>query len=156
MIQNSTAAKPALNDESFTRLLEAAYILQEHHDRPGQRVAPEEFPQIVNSILEIQRQTQSLQIDLSSALALIAAKLCEFTGAAGATVGRGEQSKMHYLVGTGTAAVLADSSISVDATSSSACVRTGKSVRSLATEADNRLNLVLCRRLGAKSFLAVP
>lgn len=156
VIQNSTAAKPALDDESFTRLLEAAFILQEHQARTGQKTAPDEFPRIVHSILEIQRRTQSLQIDLPSALDMIASKLCEFTSAAGVAIGRIEQDKMHYLVGAGTAAVLADSSISVEATSSSQCVRTGKSVKSLATEADSRLNLVLCRKLGAKSFLAVP
>ena len=156
MIDNSAAAKTALDDESFTRLLEAAYILQQHQGPAVQRVAPEEFPHIVNSILEIQRQTQSLELDLSSALKLIATRLCEFTGAAGASIGRVEKEKMHYLIGAGSAAVLTESSISVDATSSGQCVRSGKSIKSLATEADSRINLVLCRKLGAKSFLAVP
>jgi len=153
---NHLAAKPAIDDEAFTRLLEAAFILQEHRNSALQKASPEDFPRVVGSILEIQRQTQAQQIDCNSALELIARRLCELTGAVGATIGRLEQDKTHYLAGSGSAAILADSSISVDATSSCECVRTARPVSSPATETDRRLNLVLCRKLGAKSFLAVP
>jgi hypothetical protein len=156
VIDNSAATKPALNDESFTRLLEAAYIMQKHQDSSQQQVATAGFPQILTDIVELQRFIQTKDLDLVYALELIASKLCDSTGAAGVAIASIEGNQLNFVTGKGSAQLLAGSSIPIDASSSYQCVRSGKCVRSFDTAADLRLNLELARKLGAKSFLAAP
>lgn len=156
MIDNSAGARPALNDESFTRLLEAAYIMQEHQAHARQTIVNAGLPQIIADIVEIQRLIQTREMDFSAALELIASKLREFTSAAGVAITQLHGNEVQYMAANGTAGRLSGAAISLDASSSYQCVRSGKCVRSLDTAADLRLNLELARKLGARSFLAAP
>jgi rubrerythrin len=151
-----TSQKPVLDEESFTRLLAAAYVMQEHTDRIRANVPVSDFTEIVAQIVECQQVIQAGKLELEPALELIVSRLQKVVGAVGGAVGVREGDSILYRAGSGTAAVMVGSSVPIDASLSAQCIRSGKTVKVPFAEADPQLDHNLVRRLTAESLLISP
>jgi hypothetical protein len=153
---SSTSQKPVLDEESFTRLLAAAYVMQEHTDRIRANVPVSDFTEIVARIVECQQVIQAGKLELEPALELIVSRLQKVVGAVGGAVGMREGDSIVYRAGSGTAAAMVGSSVPIDASLSAQCIRSGKTVKVPFAEADPQLDHNLVRRLTAESLLISP
>ena len=153
---SSTSQKPVLDEESFTRLLAAAYVMQEHTDRIRATVPVSDFTEIVAQIVECQHVIQAGKLELEPALELIVSRLQKVVGAIGGAVGVREGDSILYRAGSGTAAVMVGSTMPIDASLSAQCIRGGRTVRVPFAEADPQLDHNLMRRLDAQSLLISP
>jgi GAF domain len=153
---SSMSQKPVLDEESFTRLLAAAYVMQEHTDRIKANIPVSDFTEIVAQIVECQHVIQAGKLELEPALELIVSRLQKVVGAIGGAVGVREGDSILYRAGSGTAATLVGTSLPIDASLSAQCIRGGKTVKVPFAEADPQLDHNLVRRLGAQSLLISP
>ena len=148
--------KPVLDEASFSRLLEAAYVMQEHTDRMRANIPVSDFTEIVAQIVECQRVIQGGKLELEPALELIASRLQKVVGGIGGAIGIREGDSIVYRAGSGTAATLVGTSLPIDASLSSQCIRSGKTIKVPFVDADPQLDHSLARRLGAQSLLIAP
>src|SRR5947209_19040054 len=97
-----------LDQESFTRLLSAAYVVQEHQDRARGKPAlpPSDFAQIISRIVETQHLIQARSLDAQAALDLIASQMQKLSGAAGTAIGLVLDHVLHYKVAIASASLL--------------------------------------------------
>ena len=154
--EHATNTSPQLDEESFTRLLAAAYVMQEHQDRVKAKLPPTDFTLVISQIVETQHLIQTRKLESGAALDLIVGRLQKLSGAAGVAVGILEASSLAYRAGSGTASNLAGSVIDASASISASCLKTGEKLRCPVAEADSRLNPAFRRNLKAQSILAVP
>lgn len=157
MIQQPTANnKPALDEESFTRLLAAAYVMQEHQERARTKVSPADLTEIIAQVVETQHEIQTRSYHGTAAFALIAKRLCSLTGASGVALGTLNSDKLLYHAAEGSASAMSGSEIDKQDSLAAACLKTGSAFQSPLAQTDPRLNSAQCRKMGAQSFLAVP
>jgi GAF domain-containing protein len=157
VIENLTrGGRLMLDEESFTQLLSAAYVMQEHQRQVTSRVAPADLTQILTQIVETQHQIRGRQLPTSTALELIVDRLQRISGAAGAAIGLLENNEVHYKAGSGTAAFLVGCQMGVEASLAAECLKSGEVVRSAQARSDTRMDAILRERLRAQSLLGVP
>lgn len=157
MIQQPAANnKPALDEDSFTRLLAAAYVMQEHQERVRTKVSPADLTEIIAQVVETQHEIQTRSYHGSEAFALIAKRLCASTGASGVALGILNADKLLYRAGAGSASAMSGSEINKQDSLAATCLKTGTAFQSPLAQTDPRLNSAQCRKLGAQSLLAVP
>lgn len=149
-------SRPTLDEESFTRLLAAAYVLQQHRERSAGKLPPSDFTQITSEVVETQHLVQSGELGFQPALDLIVARLQKISGAAGAAISLLDAGKLFYKAGSGSAANLIGSTSLEVSGLSYHCLKTGGNVRSPVAEADPRVDRAFRQRVGARSLLAVP
>jgi hypothetical protein len=152
----SMSHKPVLDEESFTRLLAAAYVMQEHTDRMRANMPVSDFTEIVAQIVDCQHVIQTRQLELDPALELIVSRLQKVAGAIGAAIGAREGDTVIYRAGSGSAATLVGESLPLDASAAAHCIKEGRTVKVPFAEADPHLDHSLMRRLGAQSLLIAP
>lgn len=157
MLEQPTANnKPALDEESFTRLLAAAYVMQEHHDRLRAKVSPADLTEIIAQVVETQHVIQTRSYHGRAAFDLIVKRLCSTTGACGVALGILDAGKMIYRVAMGSAEAMSGLEIRKQDSLAAACLKTGAAFQSPLAQTDPRLNASQCRKVGAQSLLAVP
>ena len=145
-----------LDEESFTQLLSAAYVMQEHQRQVTSRVAPSDLTQILTQIVETQHQIRGRQLPTSVALELIADRLQRLSGAAGASIGLLDKNEVQYKAGSGSAAFLVGCQMAAETSLAAECFKSGTVLRSVQARSDTRLDAILRERLRAQSVLAVP
>ena len=121
--------------------------VRERHDRDA---GPSPAAGVSKELLEAE------QFVLDEVLQLVAERALSITGADGVAIALAEGDE---IVCRGSAGIIApDPGVRLDPNAglSGACFRTGKLVRCDDIEIDSRVNLQVCRRLGARSMLAVP
>jgi hypothetical protein len=148
--------KPVLDEQAFTRLLAAAYVMQEHTDRMRANMPVSDFTEIVAQIVDCQHYIQSRKLELEPALELVATRLQKVAGGIGAAIGVREGDSIVYKAGSGTAATLVGTSLPLDASLSAQCIRSGKTSRIPFAEGDPQLDHNLVKSLGAQSLLISP
>src|SRR5512133_158434 len=148
--------KPVLDEQAFTRLLAAAYVMQEHTDRMRANMPVSDFTEIVAQIVDCQHYIQSRKLELEPALELVATRLQKVAGGIGAAIGLREGDSIVYKAGSGTAATLVGTSLPLDASISAQCIRSGKTSRIPFAEGDPQLDHNLVKSLGAQSLLISP
>jgi hypothetical protein len=153
--------KPVLDEETLDKLLEAAYVLQEHNrelqemevglslkrdqleaeDRsatvphpsvPSQTPGTEpttDYTLILAKIVELQRQIQLRQLELSNAISLVTERLTEIASASGAAVGILEGKKLRYRAATGLLTLPPGTVVPLEKALCVACIRTGQAFR---------------------------
>ncbi len=157
MLQQSTAKnKPALDEESFTRLLAAAYVMQEHQDRVRPKLSPADLTEIITQIVETQHEIQTHSYRGTEAFSLVAKRLCALTRAEGVALGTTTSSKIVYRAAAGSAAAMSGASVEQKDSLAAMCLKTGTSYQSPLAQSDPHLNAAQCRKLGAQSLLVVP
>jgi putative methionine-R-sulfoxide reductase with GAF domain len=173
--------KPVLDEQTLQRLLEAAFVLQEHSDgckdpepetdplRVQELVAParekqtgddlcspDDYTLTPAQIVETQRQIQTRHLKFENAMALVAESILKITNASGAAIAILEGEKARYCAVSGRCALRLDSVVAVDKAICAACLRTGHVVRSNDINSEFLVDVEECRRRGIQSLIAVP
>ncbi len=96
------------------------------------------------------------QFVLDEVLQLVAERAIAITGADGLAIALAENNDIVLRASAGAIKPDIGARIDRDSAFSGACFRTAQIVRADDTETDDRVNLQACRRLGARSMVAVP
>ena len=96
------------------------------------------------------------QFVLDEVLQLVAERAIAITGADGLAIALAENNDIVLRASAGAIKPDVGARIDRDSAFSGACFRTAQIVRADDTETDDRVNLQACRRLGARSMVAVP
>jgi N-acetylmuramoyl-L-alanine amidase/putative methionine-R-sulfoxide reductase with GAF domain len=96
------------------------------------------------------------QLVLNEVLQLVAERAIAITGADGLGIALAENNEIILRASAGTVKPDVGARIQRDSAFSGACFRTAQIIRCDDTETDDRVNLPACRRLGARSIVAVP
>jgi putative methionine-R-sulfoxide reductase with GAF domain len=96
------------------------------------------------------------QFTLDEVLRLVAERAVAITGADGVAIALAENNEIILRAAVGAVRPDLGARIDRDSTFSGACFRTAQIVSCGDTETDARVNLQACRRLGARSMVAVP
>jgi putative methionine-R-sulfoxide reductase with GAF domain len=174
--------KPILDEQTLQRLLEAAFVLQEHNDgfedqesetdqlrvqevvadsgrekqTGGDLSSPDDYTLTLAQIVETQRQIQTRHLKFENAMALVAESIVKITKASGAAIAILDGKKVRYRAVSGACALRLDSVVAVDKAICSACLRTGHVVRSTDINSEFLVDAEECRRRGIQSLIAVP
>ena len=177
--------KPALDEQNFEKLLQAAHVLQEHNRKKQElevRMAlhnerlreqesasqapmpepvkeptrPSDYTLTLAQIVEAQRQIQMKNLGLESALAVVAERVDQITGGSGAGVGILEAKRVRYLAGSGAPALPLKTEVPLTTAICAASVRTGQVIRSEDVNIEVLFDPEPCRQRGILSLLAVP
>ena len=147
-----------LDEESFTRLLAAAYVVQEHQDRARDKVAlpPSDFAQVISRIVDTQHMIQTRSLDTQAALDLIASQMQKLSGATGAAIGLVLDHVLHYKAAVGSASILLGIEIPEQVSISAKCLKKGERLVSPLCEGDPQVDQAFRRRVKAQSLISVP
>src|ERR1700730_1942781 len=174
--------KPILDEQTLQRLLEAAFVLQEHSDgfedqksgtdqlrvqewvshaqqekQTGDDLSSQnDYTLTLAQIVETQRQIQTRHLKFENAMALVTESIVKITNASGAAIAILDGKKVRYRAVSGACALPLDSVVAVDKAICSACLRTGHVVRSTDINSEFLVDLEQCRQRGIQSLIAVP
>ena len=164
-MNSSKKNAPVLDEATFQKLLAAAYVLQEHHDRsqPTELVSAQpENPDadsdtsILAQIVEIQHETQTNHLDLDATTSLIAERILRITGAQGAAIGILQENQLFYRAARGILADQLGKTVRPDATLSATTVLHDAILRCSDASSDFRVNPEIAKRVGIGSVISVP
>src|SRR5437879_188806 len=169
-IPASKSGRSLLDEDSFQKLLAAAYVLQEHREQlristaseapkpdfPELRETESDYTQTLAEIVETQHQIQKKHLDLPQALDMIAERVRRFSHADGAAIGILEDEELVYQAVSGSAAHLLGTRANADSCLSAQCLRNGASLQCPEVISDLRLDSESCRQQGINALIAVP
>lgn len=157
----TTQDKRLLDEGSFQKLLEAAYVLQKHSGTEATKeTSPASNPpghtQILAEIVETQNLIQAQHLNLGDGMKMIAEKAQKITGSDGVAIGVVEGDQLHYRAASGNAESLVGTRIGLDSSLSALCLFHGQLLQTPQSEKDPRFDPQICRHRNAKSVIAVP
>lgn len=178
--------KPVFDEQTLARVLEAAYLLQEHNrellelelraearaypaglgpaapaiptpgSMPREITPKDDYTAVLAQIVETQHQIQVRHLDLAHAMSLIAERVLEMTRAAGAGIGILEGRDIRYRAAAGVMALGVGAEVRIEKALCSACVRVGDVIRCADVNVEFLIDAEECRRRGIQSLIAVP
>jgi len=182
--------KPVLDEQTLGKLLEAAYVLQEHNRelrelelgielkqvqgeaehraadpvseaqpadaRPADSAPPSDYTSILAQIVETQGQIQIRQLDLDSAMSLVAERVTEIANAGGAAIAITDGKNANYRAVAGLKALPKGTAVPLDKALCVPCLRTGQVFRCEDVNPEFLLDIDECKRRGIQSLIAVP
>jgi len=152
----SATAIPALDEDSFQRLLEAAYVVQRHNDTLRARQARLETSQVLAQIAEIQSLAQTCSLDIAGVCALAVDRLRKMTDAAGVSIGLVTDEHLDCVAEAGVPARIPGSSLASHSIVATERLKSGEMFESDNAESDIRLDVALCREQKTGSLIAAP
>jgi len=183
-VSEETKHKAVLDEEMFTRLLEAAYVLQEHNrelkamelqlepqqlaveqeavfptpvnGQPEAAPAPKDYTFTLGQIVETQHQIQVRHLELDNAMSLVAERVTEIAKAGGAAIGMLDGRKVRYHAASGLMTLAAGTEVPMEKALCVACLRTGQVIRCADVNPEFLLDSEECHRRGIQSLIAVP
>ena len=162
--------KPVLDEQSFSKLLEAAYVLQEHsrnQDDTGDRDTDRK-PKVAGAgsqadqalplakIVETQHDIQVRHLKLENALQLVADRIVETTPASGAAIGIVQGNAVEYRAVSGRGTPIAGSSVPANKCLCAPCLKSGKAFRCPDVAREPSLDSKEMKNRGIPAVLAVP
>lgn len=178
--------KAVYDEQTLARVLEAAYVLQEHNRvrdlnlelqvdqsrkqqqegvlspelsptvSDGDLLPKDDYTRILAQIVETQHEIQVRQLDLESVMALVADRLTQITGASGAAVAIVEGKIACYRAGSGTSALPSGTKLPMEKALCFTCLRTGQVMRCGDVDPEFLLDAEECHRRGINSLIALP
>ena len=177
--------KPVLDEQTLARLLEAAYVLQEHHSErslnlelradqlreqesaaqsPSEQSDPANAEPEANSdysptlaqIVETQRLIQVGHLDLENALALVAKRVAQITKCSGAAIGIVDGKLVRYRAVAGSSSLPCGTEVHMGKALCFSCFRTGQPFRCPDVNPEFLLDAQACHKRGIQSLIAVP
>jgi len=176
--------KPIHDEQTLAKVLEAAYVLQEHNrQRRNQKADPKamrdqliaeppdsgsgipqtqaarptaNFALTLAQIVEIQHQVQVRHLELENVMSLVAERLSQFSGASGAAIGILDGKRVRYRAAAGAMVLPAGTEVPLEKALCVDCLRTGNVLRCENVNTEGRINQEACRRRGILAMLAVP
>ena len=169
-IPASKSGRSLLDEDSFQKLLAAAYVLQEHReqlristafeapepDSPELSETETDYTQTLAEIVETQHQIQKKHLDLRQAMDVIAERVRKFAHADGAAIGILQDKELVYQAASGSAAHLLETRTNTDSCLSAQCLRNGASSQCPEVISDLGLDSESCRQQGINALVAVP
>jgi N-acetylmuramoyl-L-alanine amidase/putative methionine-R-sulfoxide reductase with GAF domain len=150
---SSTAADGAPSHRDALQALLAFSALHEHVRR--RRALAARFSGFDAIAQDVAFESGELFV-LDDVLQLVAERAVAITGADGLAIALAENNEIVLRASAGTIKPDLGARIDRDSAFSGACFRMAQIVRCDDTESDDRVNLQACRRLGARSMVAVP
>lgn len=176
---------PVLDEQALERLLEAAFVLQEHNreqqkvdlslelqsdhlrqqETPPQPEPPEtadespaknDYTLTLAQIVETQRHIQVRHLELDAAMALVADRITAITRAAGAAIGILHGKKVRYRAASGASTLPLGTEVPMEKALCLACLRVGQVIRCADVNIEFLFDAEECRRRGIQSLIAVP
>ena len=172
--------KKGLDEDSFQKLLAAAFVVQEHNDR-GKKLPQDEledstsdqssdelndiivesrpaYAYVMEEIVATQHQIQTRRLELQQAMALIVERLLPIAHADGAAIALLEPdgTEIDYRVAVGRSSKLAGQRIKTEEALCSESVRNGATLQCVNTADDFRVDQKICNERGARGIIAVP
>ena len=147
---------PSLDEPSFQRLLEAAYVVQQHNDTLRARQTRLETSQVFAQIAEIQSLGETCSLDIAGICALAADRLRKMTDAAGVSIGLVTEGHLDCVAETGVPAKIPGSSVASHSIVATERLKSGELFESDNAENDIRLDVALCREQKTGSLIAAP
>ena len=183
-VSDEKKSRPVLDEQTFSKLLEAAYVLQEHNREArlarGEGEAPLEVPEqsdvsphrgaetasgqvteteygvTLAKIVETQHVIQVRQLNLGDALKLVANRLIEITKAQGSAIAIVEGKVIRYRAVAGKGAPGAESAEFPNKSLSANCLKNHKVFGCGDVSTDKSLDLEACKKRGIGSLLTAP
>jgi GAF domain-containing protein len=146
--------EPTMNAESFEKLLQAAFVVQEERANAWAKLVADDA-QRLSQIVEAQHQILTQNLDLKSSLNFVVERTRKITEAQAVAVATLEKDELTYRAGTGRAAAWVGQRLLVEFSPSAECVRSGKVLRHASEDnaaSQNGEGLPL----GMASFMAIP
>jgi len=162
---SSKSGGPILDEATFQKLLAAAYVLQEHHNRTQQTPAngaqaenpdTDSDTSILAQIVEIQHEIQSNHLDLPRTSKLVVERILKISGAQGAAVGIVHEEELVYQAGSGILSSQTNRSARREATLSASTLLHDIILRCPDAGTDFRVNPEITKRFGIGSLISVP
>src|SRR5258708_9520454 len=159
--QNVFAASHAENDQRTPRpsgadALQALLALSEMHQEVRQRRALASRLAGFDKVAVAREFEAQEQFVLDEVLQMVAERAIAITGADGLGIALAENNEIILRASAGTIKPDIGARIQRDSAFSGACFRTAQIIRCDDTETDDRVNLDACRKLRARSMVAVP
>jgi GAF domain-containing protein len=177
--------KPVLDEQTFARLLEAVYVLQEHHSErrfnlelradqlreqesaaqpPAEQSdagtagpdANSDYSPTLAQIVETQRLIQVGHLDLENAMALVAKRVAQITKSSGAAIGIVDGKVVRYRAVAGSSSLPCGTEVHMGKALCFSCFRTGQPFRCPDVNPEFLLDAEACQRRGIQSLIAVP
>jgi L-methionine (R)-S-oxide reductase len=177
--------KPVLDEQTFARLIEAAYVLQEHHSEltlnlelradqlreqesdaqsaseqsgttPEAPDANSDYSPTLAQIVETQRLIQVGHLDLANAMALVAKRVAQITKSSGAAIGIVDGKRVRYQAVSGSSSLPCGTEVPMEKALCFSCFRTGQPFRCADVNPEFLLDAEECQRRGIQSLIAVP
>ena len=177
--------KPVLDEQTLAKLLEAAYVLQEHNrelqqldlgfelkrdkleaqdrlaDSSARRASFEagaqaDYTSTLAQIVEIQHRIQVRHLDLQSAISLVAERVVEIGHGAGAAIGTLKGETVQYPAVAGRRTLPAGSTVPLEKALCVSSIRTGQVFRCVDVDPEVLLDSEECHRRGIQSLITVP
>jgi N-acetylmuramoyl-L-alanine amidase len=151
-IDTTCATAPVATFNAGREALQALLAFSCLHEQIRQRRARE----IRNGRSDLTDVWELEQFVLDEVLQLVAERALTITGADGVAIAMAEPNSIICRASAGT--IAPDPGVRLDPNSgfSGACLRSGRIIRCDDSEIDPRVNVQVCRRLGARSLVAVP
>ena len=176
--------KPVFDEQTLAKLLEAAFVLQEHNrelqgmdlglelsriqaversplvpDAPKPHdtkpVAHADYTLTLSKIVETQHQIQVRHLDLENAMLLVAERLVQSAGAGGTAIGILDGTKLRYRAAFGSLTPAVGTEVPMDKALCVSCLKTGQVFRCAKVNRDFPVDTDECRR-DIQSMIAVP
>ena len=174
--------KPVLDEQTLAKLLEAAYVMQEHNrelrelelgfelkrdqmeaeerasspSTQSSETTPADYTFTLGQIVETQRRIQVRHLELDNALSLVAERAVEIARARGAGIAIMDGNIVRYLGAAGSGALARGSELPLDKALCISCIRIGQVFRCADVNPEVLLDSEECRRRGIQAFIAVP
>ena len=136
--------------------LQALLAFSALHEQLRRRKALALHQQTFDAGAPVAEFTSDEQFVLAEVLQLVAERAIAITGADGLAIALAENNEIVLRAAAGTVRPDIGARIDRDSAFSGACFRTAQTVNCDDTETDPRVNLEACRKLGARSMVAVP
>jgi putative methionine-R-sulfoxide reductase with GAF domain len=155
---SSTTANPAdsTQEPSQRNTLEALLAFLALHEQVRRRKTLETRRTGDDAAVPEAEMEEGQQFTLDEVLQLVADRAVAITGADGLAIALAENNEIVLRAAAGTVRPELGACIDRNSTFSGACLRTAQIAICDDTETDARVNLQACRRLGARSMVAVP
>jgi putative methionine-R-sulfoxide reductase with GAF domain len=177
--------KPVFDEQTLAKVLEAAYVLQEHNRElqamelrseprarhaeaqpsasadqvPGARPEThlkDDYTAILAQIVETQHQIQLRHLDLEHAMSLIVERVVEITRGAGAAIGILDGRMLRYRAAAGRMTPAVGAEVSMEKALCSASLRVGDVIRCADVNPEFLIDATECHRRGIQSLICVP
>jgi hypothetical protein len=174
-------SKPALDEQTFSKLLEAAYVMQEHNrgkqkvDLPSAPKGKSDPTPIKNpatsppepkersegalpleKIVATQHEIHVRHLGLEDALQLVADRVADICNGSGSAIALVEGTVVRYHAVSGETTPPAGITVALTKSLSASCLKTGKTFRSKDASRESGLDSQECAKRQIRSLIAVP
>lgn len=153
---SSTKRPPALDEGSFQKLLEAAFVLQEHNQRQRGNDSQPDLNASLSAIVETHKLIQTGRLDFRTAVSLVAEQAQRMTHASAVAVGIVEAGQLAYRAATGTVSGETATLVPIESSVSFECLRDGKLVQYGDAAAASSPGVRAGASRGIRSLVAAP